>query len=158
MQFVKESLIKASQERVFAFHQLPEALGLLTPPWEKARVVQAADISKIGSRAIIETKVFGPFSLRWVAEHTAYNPPHSFEDVQRRGPFRSWRHRHLVESHEGVAVLRDEITYEPPLGFLGRLFAPTFVEKRLQRLFDYRHDATRRWCEGAEAEGGRMKR
>jgi len=148
MRFTKASVIRASPERVFAFHEQPDALRLLMPPWESARLVQAAKISELGTEAIIETKVFGPLKVRWVARHTAYDPPHRFEDVQVKGPFHSWRHRHIIEAHQDGAVLRDEIDYEPPLGFIGRAMAPLIVQKRLQKLFDYRHDVTRRWCEG----------
>ena len=147
MRFVKESFIRAGPERVFAFHEQADVLSLLIPPWESARVIQPAKISEVGTQAIIETSILGPIKTRWVAEHTVYDPPHAFEDVQIKGPFRSWRHRHLVESHENGAMLRDEINYEPPLGFLGRAVAPLLVERRLQKLFDYRHEATRRWCE-----------
>ncbi|MGB9181029.1 MAG: SRPBCC family protein [Pyrinomonadaceae bacterium] len=147
MRFVKESLIRATPERVFAFHEQPRALELLLPPWETAHIVERAQISQEGSRAVIDTKIFGLFKVRWIALHTAYDPPRSFEDVQVKGPFRSWRHHHIVKPHETGALLRDEIDYEPPLGFLGKLFAPLLVERRLQRLFDYRHEATRKWCE-----------
>jgi ligand-binding SRPBCC domain-containing protein len=152
MQFVKESLIRATPERVFAFHEQPDALALLLPPWESARVVQPAKISEVGSQAVVETSVFGPITIRWVAEHTLYDPPHLFEDIQIKGPFRSWRHRHIIEPHADGAVLRDEIDYEPPLGFLGRAFAPLLVERRLQKLFDYRHEVTRKWCDGQEGK------
>lgn len=147
MRFVKQSEIKASQERVFSFHEQADALTLLLPPWESAKVIQSARISEVGSEAIVETSILGPLTVRWVARHTLYDPPRMFEDIQVKGPFRSWRHRHIVEQHEHGAVLRDEIEYELPLGFLGRLFAPVLVDKRLQRLFDYRHEVTRRWCE-----------
>ena len=113
-------------------------------------MIQAAKISDIGAQAIIETKIFGPFTAQWVAEHTVYQPPRLFEDVQIKGPFRSWRHRHIIESHMDGAILRDEVDYEPPLGFLGRAFAPLVVQTRLQKLFDYRHEATLRWCEGKD--------
>jgi ligand-binding SRPBCC domain-containing protein len=158
MRFVKESLIRAIPERVFEFHEQPDVLTLLIPPWESARVVQPAKISEVGSQAIVETKIFGPVKVRWVALHTVYDPPHVFEDVQIKGPFRSWQHRHVVEPAAGGTILRDEIDYEPPLWFLGRLFAPILVQKRLQKLFDYRHGVTREWCEGeGKDEGGRMK-
>lgn len=147
MKFVKESVIRASPERVFGFHEQPDVLSLLIPPWESARVIQPAKISEVGTEAIVETKVFGPITARWVAQHTIYDPPHMFEDVQLKGPFRSWRHRHVVEPHADGAILRDEIDYEPPFGFLGRVVAPMLVQKRLQKLFDYRHEVTRRWCE-----------
>lgn len=150
MQFVKESVIRASPERVFAFHEQANALSLLLPPWESARVIQAAKISEVGSQAIVETKILGVISVRWVAEHRLYDPPRMFEDIQVEGPFRSWLHRHEVEPHADGAVLRDQIDYEPPLGFLGRAFAPLLVERRLKKLFDYRHEVTRQWCEGRE--------
>ncbi|HYN85175.1 MAG TPA: SRPBCC family protein [Pyrinomonadaceae bacterium] len=148
MKFVKESLIRAAPERVFAFHELPDALARLTPPWERARVVEAASSLSAGSRAVVETRVLGLFPVTWVAEHTVYDPPRVFEDVQRRGPFKSWRHRHLfIPAERGATLLRDEIEYEPPLGILGRALAPILVERRLARLFAYRHEVTRAWCE-----------
>jgi len=61
--------------------------------------------------------------------------------------FASWRHRHIVEAHEDGTILRDEIDYEPPLRFIGRALAPLLVQKLLQRLFNYRHEVTRDWCE-----------
>lgn len=150
MQFVKESLIRATPERVFAFHEQVDALQRLTPPWETSSVVQMARLSEVGSRAIIEASVLGPWKIRWVAEHTAYDPPRMFEDVQIKGPFRRWRHRHLVAAHADGAILRDEIDYEPPLGFFGRAAAPFLIEPRLRKLFGFRHDVTRTWCEAAD--------
>jgi ligand-binding SRPBCC domain-containing protein len=105
MRFIKESLIRASPERVFAFHEQPDVLSLLMPPWEEAHVVESAEISAVGAQAIVVTRVLGPFKTRWVAEHTAYDPPRMFEDVQAKGPFRSWRHRHVIEPHEEGAVV-----------------------------------------------------
>ena len=131
------------------FHELPDALRRLTPPWEAARIVQAAPDLKPGSRAIIETRIFGLLPVRWVAEHTAYDPPRMFEDVQVEGPFRNWRHRHIIKPHPDGAVLRDEIEYEPPLGFIGQLAAPLIIVPRLEKLFEYRHRVTREWCEGS---------
>ncbi|HLL14256.1 MAG TPA: SRPBCC family protein [Pyrinomonadaceae bacterium] len=145
--FVRESIIAAAPERVFAFHELPDALARLTPPWESSRVIRMAKISEVGSEAIIETRILGVLPVRWVARHTAYDPPRMFEDVQVTGPFRFWRHRHLVEPHADGALLRDEIEYEPPLRLLGRLAAPFLIIPRLEKLFDYRHAATRKWCE-----------
>lgn len=147
MKFVKESVLRATPERVFAFHELPDALERLTPPWESASVLQSAGSLRVGSEAIIETRILGLFKVRWVARHTAYDPPQMFEDVQVSGPFKSWRHRHIIKPHEMGATLRDEIEYEPPLGFAGGLAAPFVIIPKLRRLFEYRHRVTRRWCE-----------
>src|SRR5215213_10993932 len=147
MKFVKESIVRAAPERVFAFHLLPDAIERLIPPWENARIIQKADISRTGSRAIIEQKIFGLFPSRWIAEHTRYEPPRMFEDVQISGPFASWRHQHIVLPHADGACLRDEIEYEPPLSFLGSLAAPFVIVPKLEKMFEYRHEVTRRWCE-----------
>ena len=152
MTFTKESIIHATPSRVFAFHELPDAFARLMPPWEKSRIIEAAPNLHPGARAIVATKLLGLFNARWVSLHTVYNPPHLFEDVQISGPFRNWRHRHIITSHEKGAVLRDEIEYEPPLGFLGKVAAPFVIVPRLKNLFHYRHEITRQWCEEEDAE------
>jgi ligand-binding SRPBCC domain-containing protein len=147
MQFVKESVIHAAPEKVFGFHLLPDAFERLVPPWEKVKIVQKADISQIGSRAILESKIFGFFKVRWVAEHTKYEPPRMFEDVQISGPFAAWRHQHMVLPHDEGACLRDEIEYEPPFSIIGKMVAPGLIESKLEKMFAYRHEVTRKWCE-----------
>ncbi len=147
MKFIKESIIKAAPEKVFSFHLLPDAFERLIPPWENVKVLQKADISEIGSRTILQTKLFGFFRVRWVAEHTKYEPPRMFEDVQISGPFAKWRHRHIILPHENGAILKDEIEYEPPFSIIGKAVAPTFIESKLEKMFAYRHEVTRKWCE-----------
>ncbi len=147
MQFIKESIIKSAPKRVFAFHELEDAFERLVPPWENAKIIQKADISVIGSRAIIEQKIFGLFPSRWVAEHTKYEPPKMFEDVQISGPFASWRHQHIVLPHTDGAILRDEIEFEPPLWFLGKISASIVILPKIEQMFAYRHEVTRKWCE-----------
>ena len=147
MKFSKESVIHATPEKVFAFHELPDAINRLMPPWEKSEVIQPVKSLQVGERAIIETKIFGIIPARWIAEHTAYDPPRMFEDTQIQGPFKSWNHCHIIEPHADGALLHDEIEYEPPFGFLGRLFAPFIIVPRLKKLFEYRHRVTKDWCE-----------
>ena len=143
MRFVKESILPATVEEVFAFHERPDAFALLQPPWERVEIVEPPRGLEVGTRVEVRSKV-GPFWTTLVAEHVAYEKNVAFEDVMRGGPFAHWHHKHLFFEHEEGCVLRDEIEYALPLGILGRLVAPLFVRPRLQRLFDYRHDVTRR--------------
>ena len=147
MRFEKSTFIRASPERVFEFHLLPDAIERLVPPWENVKLVERADISKVGSRAVLEQRIFGIFPSRWIAEHTRYDPPRMFEDVQVSGPFRSWRHMHLIEPAAGGATLTDRIEFEPPFGILGNAFSPLLVVPRLEKMFEFRHSATKAWCE-----------
>ncbi len=150
MRFVKESRVGASPEAVFAFHESPGALARLTPPWEKVEVVEGGDSIRPGSRVVLRTWL-GPLPVRWVAEHTEYHPPHGFADRQVSGPFASWNHRHcFLPDGAGGTLLRDEVDYELPLGSLGRRLGGRFLQAKLQRLFDYRHETTRRVVEAGE--------
>ena len=153
MTFVKESRISASPERVFAFHESPGALPRLTPPWEHVSVESGGDSIKVGARVVLVTKL-GPIPLRWVAEHTEYDPPHRFADRQVSGPFARWEHHHeFLDDGQGGTILRDSVDYDPPLGALGRILGGGFIEAKLAKMFDYRHDQTRKIVESGDFAG-----
>ena len=147
MQFVAESVIHASAARVFAFHELPDALTRLTPRWIDARVISNPASLRPGSLAVIDIGVAPLLRLRTEAVHTVYEPPFLFEDQQVKGPFRSWTHRHIITPENTGTRLTDAIEFEPPFGSLGRWLAPWLILPRLRRLFAYRHAVTRAWCE-----------
>lgn len=137
--FIKQSEIAAPVEAVFAWHERPEVLQDLTPPWERVEIVQPAGSIQVGARTVIKTYV-GPIPQTWEAEHTEYIPNRLFADTQHRGPFAYWYHRHRFEPTErGTTIYTDEVEYALPLGWLGRLLGGPFVRAKLQRLFDYRH-------------------
>jgi ligand-binding SRPBCC domain-containing protein len=150
VEFIKESHIDASPERVFAFHESPGALERLTPPWEHIVVESGGASIRPGERVTLRTKL-GPFPLRWVAEHTEYDPPRMFADRQVSGPFAIWSHRHrMIDDGRGGTTLRDEVTYELPGGALGRWLGRRMVRRKLERLFRFRHEVTKRVVESAE--------
>ena len=150
MRFVKESRINATPARVFAFHESPGALERLTPPWESVRLVEGGDSLRPGSRVTIETKL-GPLRLRWVAEHTEYEPGKMFADRQVSGPFSRWYHRHLfLNDGKGRTILRDEVDFDPPLGAVGRLLGRAYLEAKLRKMFDFRHEQTKKIVESGE--------
>jgi ligand-binding SRPBCC domain-containing protein len=147
MRFVKESRIAAPPEVVFAFHESPGALQRLTPPWERVVVIEGGTSLRPGSRVVLSVAL-GPFRLRWIVEHTEYQPGRMFADRQVRGPFASWSHRHLfLDDGQGGTRLRDELEYQPPFGIVGRLLGGSFLDSKLRKMFDYRHETTRRIVE-----------
>jgi len=143
---VRRSVVDAPAAELFAWHDRPGALQRLTPPWERVRVEQQASTLEPGSRVVFRAGM-GPlpdrFGIRWVAEHVEYDPPRSFRDVQRSGPFPRWDHTHRVEDMGGDrSAIIDEVTYRLPLGRLGERIAGPAVRSRLDRMFDYRHRQT----------------
>lgn len=150
MRFVKESIIQASAEEVFAFHEAPNAFERLQPPWQTAEIVQPPTSLEVGTRVVIRVRV-GPFWQTIVAEHVAYEPGKMFADQMIRGPFASWLHKHIVTPEGSMQCkLTDDIEYELPLGALGRTFGGGFARKNLERLFQFRHEVTREACERGE--------
>ena len=142
--FIKQTEINATPAALFAWHEQPDAVERLIPPWEKVEIIERGQSLKVGARVVFN--VFnGPLPLRWVAEHVEYEPPHLFADVQRSGPFAYWYHRHRFEpTTRGTTLMTDEVDYALPLGFLGEWVAGWFVRRKLQRMFDYRHSVVTR--------------
>jgi len=138
--FSKRSRIGASAEAVYRWHAEPGALERLTPPGERMRIVSRTGGIEDGARVTFRV---GPLGLVWVAEHRDTIPGRQFRDVQIRGPFRHWEHVHrFLADGPDACFLLDEITYEFPLGWLGRLIAGKYVRRKLERLFEWRHRVT----------------
>jgi ligand-binding SRPBCC domain-containing protein len=88
-----------------------------------------------------------------IALHTAYEKGRMFQDTMVEGPFSKWVHTHTMESDgEGGTWLIDHIEYELPLGALGTLFGGRFARKKLEKMFDFRHEVTRKECENRGAK------
>ena len=143
----KRTRIQAPASRVFAWHQSPDALVKLIPPWEKVTVEQAPPSLGDGARAVLVIRN-GPITLRWVAEHHGFEDRGEaggeFSDTQVSGPFKSWTHRHLVEADgRDACFLDDRIEYELPAGALGRLVGGAITRGKLERMFEFRHETTR---------------
>jgi ligand-binding SRPBCC domain-containing protein len=143
VRFVAESVIRTTLERLFAFHELPDALRRLTPPWERARVISTPSSLQVGARAIVDIRIAPLIWIRSESVHTVYEPPHLFVDEMVRGPFRKWHHRHEIAADAGGARLTDVVELEPPL------FSGWIVRRRLRRLFAFRHEVTKAWCEAS---------
>lgn len=144
----------ATPAEVFAFHERPDAFLLLVPPWEEVRVVsRTGDGLAVGTRIVLETRV-GPLWLRWTAVHDRYVPGQEFTDHAESGPFRRWEHTHRVGSDgAGGAWLTDAIDFALPVGALGALVAGSWVRRRLDRMFRYRHEVTARETHARILEG-----
>lgn len=140
--FVRRSRIAASAEKVFRWHAEPDALPRLSPPWEPVELIEPAPGIRDGDRGALRVRM-GPLRLRWEFEHRNYIEGRQFQDVQIRGPFKSWIHTHkFTPDGEEFCWLEDRIEYELPFGAFGRWLGSGFARKKLERLFEYRHRIT----------------
>lgn len=140
-QLVRPVDLPCSVEQAFGWHARPGALQRLTPPWERVKLVSARGGIEAGGRVELQSFV-GPLPLTWVAEHFDYQRNEQFCDRQLSGPFAHWEHRHRFETTGAHSCrLIDDISYRLPGGPLARL-AKRSVRRRLDRMFDYRHQIT----------------
>lgn len=160
-----EQWVPVPLERVFLFFANPGNLPRIMPPRtgtelirlklvpppgiaaEQATVTDRTPLAGVGSEIVTSFRVipFLPFRANWTALITEFEWNHHFADVQKRGPFKSFHHRHElkaeVRGQTTGTVVRDVINYDVGFGWLGTLAQKVFVSRQLQRTFEYRQQA-----------------
>lgn len=153
---------------VFAFFANPGNLPPLMPAWQQAHIDELHLIappppptgspSKLGT-GVSTTMVLSfrvlplvPLRLRWHALIPEFEWNDHFCDTQTAGPFQYWRHCHSVrgEVRDDVqgTVVRDDVTYELPLGRLGDLANLLGGRLQMRYIFNYRHRQTTKLLRG----------
>jgi uncharacterized protein len=139
--FKRTSTVDCDVEDLHRYHANPGALNRLIPPWENISILNRSDSLVVGSKVVIKNSICG-VPVTWLAQHTKWNPPYSFQDIQVSGPFKSWVHDHLFEDNgDGRSTLCDQVEYENKLGWIGTLGSP-IVQSKLMAMFHYRHQTT----------------
>ena len=130
-----EQKIEKSQDELFRFFSDAYNLAEITPPWLHFQMLTPAPIEmKVGTLIDYRLKLRG-IPIRWQSEITSWDPPHSFVDEQRRGPYRRWIHRHTFVPVADGTLVRDEVDYAI-LG--GGLVQKLFVAPDIEKIFAYR--------------------
>jgi ligand-binding SRPBCC domain-containing protein len=134
----REQLIRRPLNEVFAFFARPENLARITPSSLAFDILTPLPI-KMKEGAVIDYTVKPLFfKVHWRTLITDYQPPYKFVDVQIKGPYVFWHHTHTFEEVPEGTLIRDEVHYVLPFGWLGRLVHPLFIKKQLRQIFDYR--------------------
>ncbi len=139
MKYEYETHTDSPRPEVFDWFERKGSFRRLMPPWEVAEEVRADETLEDGAQRIFRFPM-GPIKMTWVAEHLGYQPPEKFEDIMKKGPFRSWHHIHRFIEKDGGTVVHDEVDYKLPMGVLGRIFGSRNVRNRLNRMFRAREN------------------
>lgn len=143
MIFEKKTRIPCSAEELFRWHEHPGAFRRLMPPGEPVQVLHHDGKITNGARAILLVG-FRPLRFRWELEHRDYIAGRQFCDVQITGPFKSYRHEHVMTPDgDGACMLSDTIHFEMPFGAAGQLMGHLVMMPKFRRLFEFRHRVTR---------------
>jgi len=139
-------------ERVFAFFSNPENLPRIMPAASGTRLIAVNRVPPPGIPHTSKAAGVGttiatsfrtvpglPFRSRWIARITEFEWNHYFADVQDKGPFKSWHHRHefKAENRDRVegTLIRDVIEYDVGFGPLGSLVNLFLVRNQTKRTF-----------------------
>ena len=137
--FEKTSVLLVCARELYDWHLQPGALEALTPPWEPVRILNESFVLEEHAELTLELSL-GPFKLHWIAHHQNIVPERRFDDIQRKGPFKHWHHQHLFEPlSEETTRMRDLIACSLPGSAIADRLLGWAVQKKLRRLFDYRH-------------------
>lgn len=129
-------LAKARPE-VFAFFADPANLSVITPPTYHLRLLSPLAPMAAGSTYDFRISWLG-VPVTWRAIVREFDPPYRFVDVQVRGPYARWEHRHRFLEERGGTCVEDRVTYRLPLGPLGRAAHALLVERQIAALWHYR--------------------
>ena len=160
-----EQWVPVGIERVFLFFANPENLPRIMPPENgtelvrlnlipppdsrRGRPLQPASANQgplagAGSEVVTSFRVlpFLPLRARWIALIAEFEWNHHFADTQKKGPFKSFLHRHQLrtEVRDGIegTVVCDQIDYEVGWGWLGEWANKLFIRRQMRRTFAYR--------------------
>lgn len=142
--FTRRTELAAPVDEAFAWHERPGSMERLLPPWHAVEIVRSDGV-ETGDRATLR---FGskPLAGTWELVHSDYDEGKAFSDVQVKGPFAHWKHRHRILPHDvdsRLSVLEDYVEYELPASVITQPLAGRTAERELVRLFSYRHRVTR---------------
>lgn len=137
----RKQWVPASIDKVWDFMSSAKNLETITPPNLTFKIdnMSTPEIEK-DTLINYSLKLHG-IPLKWRTRITDWNPQVSFIDLQEKGPYKLWHHHHVFTELGGGTLIEDRIDYKLPVHPFGLISLP-FVIKDLNKIFDYRREAT----------------
>ena len=137
----REQQINCDIDTAWEFFSAANNLSVITPPEMNFIVRTKLENDEIFEGMIIDYTVSPLMNIpmKWQTEITQVDLRKSFTDFQKKGPYKLWNHFHEFVENENGVLIKDTVTYELPMGFLGELAHSLFVKKKLEGIFGFRH-------------------
>ncbi|MBD3299322.1 MAG: CDP-paratose 2-epimerase [candidate division Zixibacteria bacterium] len=139
-QLRRELHIPLPRDEVFAFFSDAANLERITPNFLRFKILTPLPLEmKPGAIIDYELRLF-MIPFRWRTEITEYVPNEHFADVQVKGPYKVWDHRHeFRDAPDGGTIMTDTVNYDLLFGPLGRLAHALMVKRSVRKIFDHRN-------------------
>lgn len=106
---------------------------------EKAIAGVTSGLINLGETVTWRAKHFGIYQ-NFTSKITAYNRPISFTDKMQQGAFKSFKHVHIFKLERRGTFMIDEIQFEAPFGWLGRIVEKLILRSYLTRFIIERNE------------------
>ena len=137
--YISTQELNISKDKAWEFLSNPKNLKDITPPYMGFNIISGYDQKMYQGQIIqyILTPVL-KIPFRWVTEITHVVEEKYFVDEQRKGPYKLWHHQHLLKPIRNGVLMKDIVSYQPPMGFIGSLANTIIIKKKLNEIFNYR--------------------
>jgi len=141
-QLKRTQFIKTDLKTAWDFFSSPGNLKKITPDYMGFDVkTELPDKMYEGLMIEYTVKPLLGIPMNWITEIKTVKELEFFVDEQRKGPYKIWHHEHHFKEVDGGVEMTDIVSYELPLGILGRIMHPFLVQKKLEEIFDFRFKA-----------------
>ncbi|MBT5931914.1 MAG: SRPBCC family protein [Flavobacteriales bacterium] len=141
-QLKRTQFIKTDLKKAWDFFSSPGNLKKITPEYMGFDVkTDLPDKMYEGLMIEYTVKPLLGIPMNWITEIKTVKELEFFVDEQRKGPYKIWHHEHHFKEVDGGVEMTDIVSYELPLGILGRIMHPFVVQKKLEEIFDFRFKA-----------------
>jgi uncharacterized protein (TIGR01777 family) len=143
--FSVKQFVPLKRSEVFSFFSKAENLETLTPPWLNFKILDQST-TEVQKDTLINYKLnIHGVPVKWKTLIKEWNPDHSFVDFQLKGPYRKWHHLHRFEDVVGGTLISDDVTFEIPGWYLGKVMLP-LIRADVQKIFSYRQKRIKELC------------
>jgi ligand-binding SRPBCC domain-containing protein len=135
----RTQIVRRPLEETFRFFTDPRNLKRLTPVRLGFKFIDPPPRElHAGSTIDYQIRLYG-VPIHWRTRIEFVEAPNKFVDVQEKGPYALWRHRHLFsDAGHGRTEIKDQLEYALPLWPVGEVAYYLFVARALREIFDYR--------------------
>ena len=138
----REQQLNCDIETAWKFFSSANNLAVITPKDMNFTVLTKLENDEIYKGMLIDYTVSPIFKIpmKWQTQITQVDFQRSFTDFQQKGPYKLWNHYHEFIPNENGVLIKDTVSYELPMGFLGEIAHQFFVKSKLKSIFDFRHE------------------
>lgn len=134
----RKLFIPKKVNEVFPFFSDPYNLEQITPPFLNFKVLESTDKTvKRGTKISYLLKLHG-LPIKWKTDIEDCVEPSHFIDNQLKGPYKKWHHTHTFTPFAHGTLMHDRVLYKLPFSWLGRLVAYVYVNRDVNKIFDFR--------------------